>query len=40
MYILFAELFKDNYTILFSMDRFSGETSVLNKLFNKFGSNL
>nr|CAR82067.1 TPA: calcium release channel IV1b [Paramecium tetraurelia] len=39
IYILFAELFRDNYNILFSLDKYNDENSILAKLFSIFGNN-
>ncbi|CAD8112241.1 unnamed protein product [Paramecium sonneborni] len=39
IYILFAELFRDNYNILFSLDKYNDENSILAKLFSVFGNN-
>ncbi|CAD8120276.1 unnamed protein product [Paramecium sonneborni] len=39
IYILFAELFRDNYNILFSLDKQNDENSILAKLFSIFGIN-
>lgn len=35
-----AELFKDNYSILFKLDRYSDDNGVVGRLFKKFEHNL